>query len=76
MLLSTHQIFHQLGAVPADVLHGLEDVDFAVLDDLFDAGVGRAVDADAGPSIASEFVGFPPKKQQQQQQQQQNGNAL
>ena len=34
-----------------DVLDGLKDVDFAVLNHLLDASVGREVDADPGGSI-------------------------
>merc|ERR1719431_832069 len=42
-VLVLRQVLHQLGPVPPHRLHRLEDVHLAVLDDLLDAGVGRAV---------------------------------
>ena len=48
MIISTHQVLHQLRSVSADRLDCLEDVHLAVLDDLLDAGVSSAVHP--GPS--------------------------
>ena len=39
----TYQVLDELWSVSADSFDGLEDVHLPVLDDLLDAGVGRAV---------------------------------
>ena len=43
--VQTHYVFHQLRPMPPNSFHRLEDVHLTMLNDLFDAGVGRAVDA-------------------------------
>ena len=48
-----YQVFYELRSMSTDVFDGLEDVDFAVLNDLFDAGIGREINANSRCSVPS-----------------------
>lgn len=47
----THHVLYELRSVTSDRLDGLENVHLAVLDHLFDTGVGRAVHAASASAI-------------------------
>ena len=47
----THNVLDELGTMPPDRLDGLENVNFAMLDHLLDACVGRAVNTGAGMTV-------------------------
>lgn len=50
--VKAHQVFNELRSVSSNVLDGLKDIDFAVLDDLLDARICGKVDAHAGSAVA------------------------